>query len=151
MKEKMISTLIIMLFLSISISLVAYAEKEKTIIPSEEIHIASFGSSILIGVRRVGFVMTNIGENTYSDISWTFTATRTEDNEIVYSHTDITEDFPPDLSTIFSVHLPNDIGYLKLTATATCTELENELSNTITVFQIGPVCIGRSFVFSTPF
>jgi len=151
MRKKIITILIIMLFLSISISSVAYAEKKKTVIPSEEIYISPFGSSILIGVRRVGLVMTNIGENTYSDVSWTFTATRTEDNEIVYSHTGIAEDLPPDLSTIFSVHLPNDIGYLKLTATATCSELENELSNAITVFQIGPVCIGRSFFFCTPF
>jgi hypothetical protein len=151
MNEKIVTLLMIMLFFSITFSSVAFAEQEKDITPREEIHISPFGSSMLIGIRRVGFVMTNIGEDTYSDISWTFTATRIEDHEIVYSYTDITEDFPPDLSTIFSVQLNNDIGYLELTATATCSEFENEHSDTITVFQIGPVCIGKTFLLSTPF
>lgn len=151
MKEKMFSLFVIVLFLSTFVSSLAYAETKTETSSSDEIHIATFGSSILIGIRRVGFVMTNIGENKFNDVSWTFTATRTEDNEIVYLHSDIAEDFPPDLSTIFSVHLPNDIGYLELTATATCSELENELSNTITVFQLGPICMGRSFLFCTPF
>jgi len=151
MKEKIVTLLMIMLFLSLSISSVAFAEKEKDIMPSEEIHISPFGSSMLIGIRRVGFVMTNIGEDTYSDVSWTFTATRIENHEIVYSHSDITEDFPPELSTIFSVHLNNDIGYLEITASATCDDFENEHSDTITVFQIGPVCIGKTFLFSMPF
>jgi hypothetical protein len=149
MKEKLISIMVITLFLILSVSSIAYAEKQTT--PSEELHIASFGSSLLIGIRRVGFVMSNTGENTLHDVSWTFTVTRSETNEIIFTDQDTVEEFTPDLSTIFSVHLPNDVGYLDLTATATCSELESETSDTLTVFQLGPFCIGRTFLFSTPY
>ena len=151
MKEKMISVLVIMLFLIIGFSSVVYANAEKTIMQNEEIHIAAFGSSMLIGIRRVGFVMSNTGESTFNDVSWTFTVKRTETEEIIFTDDDIVEEFTPDLSTIFSVHLPNDIGYLELNATASCSDLEYDVSNTITVFQLGPFCLGRSFLFSTPF
>ena len=140
-----------MLFLTISISSIAYAGPEEEIIPTEEIHIAAFGSSMLIGLRRVGFVMGNTGEHTYTDIAWTFTAVRTETDEIVFTDTDVTEEFTPDLFTIFSVHLPNDIGYIDLTVTASCSEFETDLSNTITVLQLGPICIGRTFLLSSSF
>ncbi len=151
MKEKMISVVVIMLFLIIGFSSVVYANAEKTIMQNEEIHIAAFGSSMLIGIRRVGFVMSNTGESTFNDVSWTFTVKRTETEDIIFTDDDIVEEFTPDLSTIFSVHLPNDIGYLDLTATASCSDLEYDVSNTITVFQLGPFCLGRSFLFSTPF
>ena len=65
MKEKMFSLFVIVLFLSTFVSSLAYAEIKTETSSSDEIHIATFGSSILIGIRRVGFVMTNIGENKF--------------------------------------------------------------------------------------
>lgn len=146
--KKMISMIVVMLFFTISISSEAINETEKEIVSNEEIHIAAFGSSLLIGISRVGFVMTNTGDDTFSDVSWSFSVTRTEDDEIIFTQSDVSEEFTPDLSTIFSVHLPFDVGYLRLTATASCTELESDVSDTITVFQLGPIFIGRSFLFS---
>jgi len=150
MKEKMISLVVITLFLTIGFSSAVYAETEKETIQNEDIGIAAFGSSVLIGIRRVGFVMSNNGENTFNDVSWTFTVKRTEDDETIFTHTDVTEEFTPDLSTIFSVHLPNDVGYLELTATASCAEFESEVSDILTVFQLGPICLGRTFLMNTP-
>jgi hypothetical protein len=106
---------------------------------------------MLIGLRRVGFVMSNTGEHTYTDITWTFTAKQKENDEIVFTYTDVSEEFTPDLSTIFSVHLPNDIGYLELTTTASCAEFDSDISDTLTVFQLGPICIGRTFLLSSSF
>lgn len=150
MKEKLISLVVVMLFLTICFSSTAFAEIEKESIQNEDIGIAAFGSSILIGLRRVGFVMSNNGDHTYSDVSWTFTVKSTEDDETIFTQTDVTEEFTPDLSTIFSVHLPNDVGYLELTATASCAEFDSELSDTLTVFQLGPICMGRTFLMNTP-
>lgn len=151
MKQKLISMLVIALFLTISISSIANAKTKEETIPIEDVHLAAFGSSMLIGLRRVGFVMSNIGEHTYTDITWTFTAKQTENDEIVFTHSDVTEEFTPDLSTIFSVHLPFNVGLLDLTATASCSEFESDLSNTITVFQLGPLCLGRTFLLSSSF
>ncbi|HMA83229.1 MAG TPA: hypothetical protein VKP59_03275 [Candidatus Thermoplasmatota archaeon] len=151
MKQKLISMLVIMLFLTISISSVAYAGPEEEIIPTEDIHLAAFGSSMLIGLRRVGFVMSNTGEHTYTDITWTFTAKQKENDEIVFTYTDVSEEFTPDLSTIFSVHLPFNVGLLDLTATASCADFDSDISDTLTVFQLGPICIGRTFLLSSSF
>jgi hypothetical protein len=151
MKGKIISLIVIMLFLSLSFSTLAYAETEEENKPYKSLHIAAFGSSFLIGIRRVGFVMTNCGETSLHNVSWSFTVKQTEGNETVFSHMDITEEFQPDLSTIFSVNLPPDVGYLELIATATCADLQSDISNTITVYQLGPICLGRSFLFSTPY
>ena len=151
MKEKLITFFVIILFLTISISSVASAETEKEMITNEDLHIAAFGSSMLIGIRRVGFVLNNIGEQTLTDVSWSFTVTSTDSEEVIFSDDDIIEEFSPDMSTIFSVNLHNDVGFIKLTATASCSEIESEVTNTLTVFQLGPIYLGRTFFFSIPY
>jgi hypothetical protein len=149
LRKKIFTLLLCTLFLSISLSTLAYAETEKETNTSESIHIAAFGSSVLIGIRRVGCMISNTGETSLHNVSWSFTVKRTENNETVFTHTDIKKEFPPEMSTIFSVNLPFDVGFLELTATATCSDLQYDASNTITVYQVGPICLGRIFLLSS--
>ena len=144
MKRKIIVGLICVIVVSVGVSSVLSAQIEESLETEESLHVGVFGSSMLIGLRRVGCLMTNPGENTLHDVHWVFSIKEADSDDVLFTYDDYTETLDPSMSIIFSTGQVNDIGFVEITATVNCSQT-GEITDSKMMFQLGPFFIGPTF------
>jgi len=144
MKRKIIVGLICVIVVSVGVSSVLSAQIEESLETEESLHVGVFGSSMLIGLRRVGCLITNPGENTLHDVHWVFSIKEADSDDVLFTYDDYTETLDPSMSIIFSTGQVNDIGFVEITATVNCSQT-GEITDSKMMLQLGPFFIGPTF------
>lgn len=112
--------------------------------PEPELNIGIFGASLFGGLRRVGFIIYNYGEETVYDIEWTFTVTGESDDSIDVYHTDIVEELGFNWAHQFSTPEITGSGPVTLTLTVNSENAE-EVTKTIQGYQLGPFTLSKTW------
>jgi hypothetical protein len=147
MKRKMIVGAICFILASVGLSSVISAQAEESLENEESLHVGVFGSSMLIGLRRVGCLITNPGENTLHDVHWVFSIREVDSDVLIFTYDEYAEELDPSMSIIFSTDQVNDIGFVEITATVNCSQT-GEITDSKMMFQLGPFFIGSPFLLA---
>ena len=147
MKRNMIVGMICFIVVSVGLSSVISAQTEESLETEESLHVGVFGSSMLIGLRRVGCLITNPGEDTLNDVHWMFTVRDVNSDIFLFAYDDYAEVLDPSMSIIFSTDQVNDIGFVEITATVNCSQT-GEITDSKMMFQLGPFFIGPPFLLA---
>ena len=147
MKQKIIISIICIIVVAVGFSTMIPVQAKEHLEAADSLNVSVFGSSVLIGLRRVGCVITNPGENMLNDVNWMFTVKERDSDIILYYHDDYAETMGPELSIIFSVDLGNDFGLVEITATANCSQT-GEVTDAKMMLHLGPFFIGPPFILS---
>jgi hypothetical protein len=146
-KQKIIVCMICLIVTSLSLSSVIPAKPEEDLGTEESLHVGLFGSSLLVGLRRVGCVITNPGEDALHNVHWMFTIKDVDMDIFIFAYDDYVETLDPQISFIFSIDQLNDIGFVEITATANCFQT-GEVTESKIMLQLGPFFIGPPFLFA---
>ena len=132
---------------TIGFSLIGSAEPMNDVNAEDDLKLSLFGYSVVLGPRSVGFILNNIGDSTIEDISWSFSTHNDAEDGFNMEISDVIDEIGPGESTIFSIKLESDFGIIDLKASANCSQT-GEMSDSIKIFQLGPLSIGRPFALS---
>lgn len=147
MKQKNIVCMICLIVVSLLLPSVISAKPMEDLGAEESLHVGVFGSSMLVGLRRVGCVITNPGENVLHNVHWMFTIKDVDMDIFIFAYDDYVETLDPQISFIFSIDQLNDIGFVEITATANCSQT-GEVTESKIMLQLGPFFIGPPFLFA---
>ena len=147
MKQKIIVCMVCSIVLSISISSIIPAKPEERLETEESLHVGVFGSSLLIGVRRVGCLITNSGEDELYDVHWMFMIKDIKKDLFIFAYDDYIETLEREISIVFSTIQFNNKGFVEITATVNCSQT-GEVTDSKTMLQLGSFFIGPPFILA---
>ena len=149
LRGKMKKTIILIfvlttLIIPTSFSALAYEENKSMYGP--ELQIGIFGASIA-GLRRTGFVISNTGDQSASEIQWVFTIKIIGNNEIDYRYSDTRATLRRNSAIQFLTNEVNGFGLVTLSLSVSSS---NAGDHTLSVkgFQIGPYTISRPWILA---
>jgi hypothetical protein len=147
MKQKIIVCITGLIIFSISISSIIPAKPEEHFETEGSLQVSVFGSSALIGLRRVGCLITNYGEDALYDVHWSFKIKDVDTDLLIYVYDDDVEVLDPEMSIVFSTIQVNDIRLVEILATVNCTQT-GEITDMCKMFHLGPFFIGPPFILA---
>ena len=139
MKKTVIVLSICLLFILPSMTISVMAD------PEPKVRVGAFGASFLSGIRRIGGVIYNEGDEMVYDIEWTLSVTGGSDNSINVYRTEAIGDLGLNAAYQFSTNEVTGFGPVTITFTVTSSNAERE-SETIHGFQVGPITLSKTWV-----
>lgn len=111
-----------------------------------ELEIGIFGASI-VGLRRVGFVIHNGGDQSASDVQWVFTIKSIGNGEIDYSYSDTRATLRRNSAIQFATNEVNGFGLVTLSLSVSSPNAGDKILSA-KGFQIGPYTISRPWILA---
>lgn len=147
MRKKIISMFFCMLVITTAFFFPVTADEGMNLIDESDLHVGVFGASMLSGLRRAGFVITNNGDEIINNIQWKFTIESISDDSIDITYSDEIETMDYNEGFQFTTPAANGMGLVELTIAASSSNA-GEVTETVTGFQIGPYTLCKTVLFA---
>ena len=144
--KKTILIIVILTTLVIPTSFSAIAFEEHKSLYGPELEIGIFGASI-VGLRRVGFVIHNGGDQSASDIQWVFTIYSIRGDEIDYRFSDTRATLRRNSAYQWATNEVNGFGLVRLSLTVTSLNAGEKTVSSMGL-QIGPITISQPWILA---
>ena len=142
MKRKIVGIFVCILLVTIPVITLSVSAD-----PEPELKVGVFGGSLLTGLRQVGGVIFNNGDDVAYDIHYTFAITGGLDDSINIVIPGQKEELESNEAIVQLTNRAYGFGSVKITLTATSSNA-GEATETIKGFQMGPYTISKSYVLA---